>query len=330
MQPAPRTTVPWWRASVRRTVALRVCAGMVLAAGLMVGSSSCTATRNHTDTSMPAASDASATSMVTAAPLETATTTQTIPVYWLGRSVDAVYLYREFLPTPSADDPIVAALEVMMAHKPRDPDYFSVWSKPTRLGASISAKNVITVDVSADAFAQHVDEGIAERSVSQLVYTATAAAAMAGLVDTKASIQVSVLVDGHTAYNAFGHVPLDRPLTRNPGFLAPVWVIDPDNGSTYKKLPLKVLGQGISPTGVLNWSLSRIHNGAVGALYSSGTVTIPEGPNVLGEFSFNLVPPPGRYELAVYLTDPSKPGLRVGVDTKVLMVADPTGSDAVK
>ena len=80
---------------------------------------------------------------------------------------------------------------------------------------------MITIDISADAFGHKVDQGIAERSVAQLVYTATAAAAMAGLVDTTTAVQVSVLVDGHTGYNAFGHVPLDKPLTRNAAFRCP-------------------------------------------------------------------------------------------------------------
>lgn len=271
--------------------------------------------------SMPP-SDATSPALVTAAPLETATASQTIPVYWLGHSSGDVFLYREFLPTKSSDDPIVTALRTMMSAKPKDPEYFSIWDSPSRLGASISAKNVITVDVSADAFNQKVDAGIAKRSIAQLVYTATAAAAMSGLVDSSSSIQVSVLVDGHTGYNAFGHVPLDKPLTRNAALLAPVWIIDPGQDSIYKKLPLQVQGQGVSPTGVLNWQLSKASNGKVGGLYLSGTVNIAEGPNELGKFSFSLVPPPGNYQLSVYIQDPKSPDKQIAPDTKMIRIAD--------
>lgn len=330
MQVVPSSPRPRKRVITRRSTALRGWIGLALAASLLVGTSSCTTSANQHVTAMPESTDNTATSMVSSVPLETATTTQQIPVYWLGKSNSAVYLYREFLPGKGTDDPIVAALAAMMGQKPKDPDYFTAWSKPARLGASISAKNVITVDVSADAFSQHLDEGIAERSIAQLVYTATAAAAMAGLVDSRSPIQVSVLVDGHTAYNAFGHVPLDKPLTRNPAFLAPVWVIDPEYGASYKKLPLQVFGQGISTTGVLQWSLSTVRNGTVDSLYASGTVDISAGPGVLGQFNFNIAPTTGRYELAVYYTDPTQPGVRLGVDTKSISITDAAGNIELK
>lgn len=282
----------------------------------------CTPTQpDSTNVSMPPSNATTAPALVTAAPLETATTSQTLPVYWLGRSSDDVFLYRDFFPTKSTDDPMVAALRAMMGTKPKDPDYFTIWNSPTKLGASISAKNVITVDVSADAFAQKVDKGIAERSVAQLVYTATAAAAMSGLVDSGSSIQVSILVDGHTGYKAFGHIALDRPLTRNPALVAPVWIIDPAQDATYKTLPLKVEGQGVSPTGTLAWSLAKMTNDTPGEVYLNGTVTIHEGPNELGQFSFSLVPPAGTYELSVYIADPKSPGNKIGVDTKTVRIA---------
>ncbi|MGO4385319.1 GerMN domain-containing protein [Specibacter sp. RAF43] len=282
-----------------------------------VGLAGCTAgIPASSDHVMPTTASNTATSMVSSAPLETATTTQAIPVYWLGHSNDAVYLYREYLPAPSTDDPIVTALTAMMSRHPKDPDYFSVWNKPSRIGASISAKNVITVDVSADAFGQKVDRGIAERSVAQLVYTATAAAAMAGLIDSSQSIQVSILVDGHTGFNAFGHVPLNTPLTRETGFVAPIWIMDPANDTAVKNLPLKVSGQGISTTGTLRWSLSALKNGAAGDVRLSGTTAITKGPNELGGYSFTLAPPPGSYQLAVYATDPATPGARIATDTK--------------
>ncbi|MGA7204779.1 MAG: GerMN domain-containing protein [Specibacter sp.] len=267
---------------------------------------------------MPATAGSNVAALGTSAPLETPTTNQTIPIYWLGHSNDSVYLYREFFSTPATDDPIVASLQAMMTQKPKDPDYFSVWNKPSRLGASVSAKNVITVDISSDAFGQKVDQGIAERSVAQLVYTATAAAAMAGLIDTAAAVQVSVLVDGHTGYNAFGHVPLDKPLTRNSSFVAPVWIIDPGNGSAYSSLPLKVTGQATSPTGTLGWSLSTMKDGKPVGVYLSGTVTVAKGSDQLGAFGFNLVPPLGTYQLSVFITDPAAPGTQVSVDTKVV------------
>lgn len=308
----------------RARLAAAVAAASLLATGCTAG------IRNHDDTVMPTTAGAQSTSLVTSAPLETATAGQTIPVYWLGHSDSSVYLYREFLASPTTDEPIVASLEAMMTRSPKDPDYFSVWKKPSRLGASISAKNVITVDVSSDAFSQTVDAGIAKRAVAQLVYTATAAAAMAGLINPDSTPQVSVLVDGHTGYKAFGHVSLDNPQTRDPSLLAPVWIIDPGNDSTYHALPLKVDGQGISPTGSLTWSLAKVVDGKAGSVQQTGTVKIPKGPDQFGPFSFNLVPPLGTYEISVFITDPSAPGGKVGVDSKVVTLAGPSPTPARK
>ncbi|GAA5229621.1 GerMN domain-containing protein [Arthrobacter cryoconiti] len=259
----------------------------------------------------------------TTTPLETPTANQKIPVYWLGHSNESVFLYREFSPVPTTDDPIVASLRIMMADKPQDPDFFSVWNEPSQLGASISAKNVITIDISSDAFAQKVDAGIAERSIAQLVYTATASASMSGLIDPSANIGVSILVDGHTGYNAFGHVLLDKPLTRNTGFVAPVWITEPSNGTVTKALPLNVSGSGMSPTGKLVWILEAMEDGKVSHVAMSGTVEISQGPNELGSFNFVLVPPLGNYQVSVFIEDPSRPGVRVGVDTKVLSISAP-------
>ncbi len=295
----------------------------ILGLSLVLSLLGCTPTNTDShDVSMPPSSATTSPALVTAAPLETATAFQTLPVYWLGRSGDDVFLYREFFPTKTTDDPLVAALRAMMGAKPKDPDYFTIWNSPTRLGASISAKNVITVDISADAFGQKVDNGIAERAVAQLVYTATAAAAMSGLVDSGSTIQVSILVDGHTGYKAFGQVPLENPLTRNPALVGPVWIIDPAENAIYKTLPLKVAGQGVSPTGTLAWELAKVSNDMVDGVHLNGTVNIAGGPNELGKFSFSLVPPAGTYQLSVYIDDPQSPGRQLGLDTKIVRIAE--------
>lgn len=300
-------------------------AGLALALAL----TGCTAKEpQQPAATMPTTQTTPPAGLVSSAPLETARSTQTLPVYWLGRNDQDVFLYREFFSAKTTDEPMVAALRTMMGTRPLDPDYYSLWNAPSRLGVSISAQNVITVDVSADAFGQQVDQGIAERSIAQLVYTATAAAAMAGLVDSNSTLQVAILVDGHTGYKAFGHVPLDKPLTRDPALVAPVWIIDPAEGRNVGSLPLAVEGQGVSTTGTLAWSLAPVAGdpaggATVGASYLDGTVSLANGPGQLGGFSFTLLPPPGRYELAVYINDPAMPGIRRGLDTKIVNITKP-------
>ncbi|BAS12133.1 hypothetical protein AHiyo8_04360 [Arthrobacter sp. Hiyo8] len=137
------------------------------------------------------------------APLETTQASNKIPVYWIGRSDTDTFLYREFRDNPGNENPITTALRIMMSQKPLDHDFFTPWQNPGSLATSISGKNVVTVDVSRDAFNSNLDAGMAQRAVQELVYTATAAAASSGLIDSGQQIKVTILVDGHTDYMAF-------------------------------------------------------------------------------------------------------------------------------
>lgn len=301
------------RSRLRRPVGTAATAALaaLALAGCTVGGP------RQVDASMPASDGTTASALATRGPLETTATNLTIPVYWLGHSNSDVFLYREFLPAPAKSDPIVAALAAMTSQRPLDPDYFTVWKKPSRLGASISAHNVITVDISADAFSPNVDEGIAQRSISQLVYTATAAASMAGLIDPSQKLEVSILVDGHTGYNAFGHVPLTKPLTRDTGFVAPIWIVDPANGATFGSGSVKVTGRGTSGTGSVDWQLRQVSGDTTGAVVRSGSAPVSGGPNQLGGFSFTLSLPAGTYELRVFTAKAGDPAQQPGLDSKV-------------
>jgi len=268
---------------------------------------------------MPPSGGPGPTSTVTSAPLETALSASKVPVYWLGHSNNDIYLYREFLPGGNNADPIQTALQGMTSQKPLDADYFTPWKKASTLSASISAKNVITVDISSDAFSTGVDEGIAKRAIQQLVYTATAAAANAGLIDSNQSVQVVILVDGHTDYQAFGKVKLDKPLTREGSYVAPVWIIDPQDSETVPD-PVKVDGRGISADGKLSWQLLKTDSSGSKSVYLSGSTPVAAGASQLGTFSFTVAPPPGTYELRVFVKDPADPTAQPGVDSKQIVV----------
>lgn len=290
-----------------------------LCAALLLSGCSAPGSPTPADATMPPAGGSTPTSTVSSAPLETTQSSAKIPVYWLGHSNNDVFLYREFLAVNGNGDPIQAALMAMTSQKPLDGDYFTPWKKPSKLGASISAKNVITVDISSDAFSDNVDAGIAQRAIQQLVYTATAAAANAGLIDDNSSIQVVILVDGHTDYEAFGKVALNGPLVREGTFLAPVWVIDPQDGSRLNA-PVKVNGRGVSANGQLLWQLLKFDAKGRQSVYLSGSTAIRTGSGQLGAFDFTLKPPPGSYELKVFAADPGHPAAKPGVETKKLEV----------
>lgn len=243
----------------------------------------------------------------TSAPLETSQASNKAPVYWIGRSEGENYLYREFRDVEDQENPVTRALRVMMSQQPADPDFFTPWQNPKKLATSISGQNVITVDVSADAFNSNVDAATAELAVQQLVYTATAAGASAGLIDSGRQIQVMVLVDGHTDYRAFKHVPLGAPTSRAAGVVAPVWIIDPQEGAELADRPVKVSGRSTAPGGTLHWEVLRIDGEKIKTPVLNGNATAaPAGdPAEAGTFSFTAALPPGSYEARVAQTDAS-------------------------
>ena len=273
-------------------------------------------------TPQPGITDAASPSQVmsaqaptTSAPLETTQASNKAPVYWIGRSNESMFLYREFRDVPEQDNPVTRALRVMMSQKPLDPDFFTPWQNPKKLASSISGKNVITVDLSADAFNSNVDPAMAERAVQQLVYTATAAAASAGLIDAGQQIQVVVLVDGHTDFVAFNHIRLGAPTARSAGMVAPVWIIDPQEGTSVEDGAVKISGRSTAPGGTLRWEILRI-DGSVTTTYLNGTVTASAEAGQSGAFSLSANLGPGNYEVRVSQLEDGNPAEDLNVDTR--------------
>ena len=254
---------------------------------------------------------------ITSAPLETAQTSNKAPVYWIGRSNDNAFLYREFRDVPDQDNPVTRALRVMMSQKPLDPDFFTPWQNPKKLATSISGKNVITVDVSADAFNSNVDAAMAERAIQQLVYTATAAAASAGLIDSGQQVQVVVLVDGHTDYVAFDHVRLGAPTSRSAGMVAPVWIIDPQEGTSVADGSVKISGRSTVQGGKLRWEILKVDgDGDQDRLSQRRDATASADAAQSGLFTLSVNLGPGNYEVRVSQVDAEDSAKEVFLDTR--------------
>ncbi|MHA7277617.1 GerMN domain-containing protein [Arthrobacter sp. Hz1] len=253
-------------------------------------------------------------------PPATATSGNLLPVYWLGDNEGDLLLYREFIEGDQGGDPIAAAIQAMTASSPLDPDYFGSWSPASTVSASISPDNIITVDISSDAFGAGIDEGSAYQAIQQLVYTATAAAANAGLVSDGDPGSVVVLVDGVAGFNAFGQIELGGRMQRDAALIAPIWIIEPQHGEVRDQSTITVAGSAVSEVGVLHWRISAV-DGAVLEPYRSGTVRLDDGPGSPGPFEFTIALLPGEYEISVFdrpSDDPSGPELNT--DTKRITV----------
>ena len=252
----------------------------------------------------------------TSAPLETTQSSNKAPVYWICRSNGNVFLYREFRDVPEQENPVTRALRAMMSEKPLDPDFFTPWQDPEKLASSISGKNVITVDVSEDAFNSNLDADMATRAIQQLIFTATAAAASSGLIDSGQQIQVRILVDGHTDYLAFGHVQLGAPMSRAAGMVAPVWIIDPQEGTDMAGGSVKITGRSTLPGGKLRWQILRAEGNGTKTPYLTGETTAAAEAAQSGLFTLALSLSAGSYELRVSQVDAAGSGQDLNVDTR--------------
>lgn len=247
----------------------------------------------------PAATGTAPAGPSTSAPLETTQSSNKAPVYWIGRSDTNVFLYREFRDVPEQENPVTRALRAMMSEKPLDPDFFTPWQNPDNLATSISGKDVITVDVSEDAFNSNLDADTAVRAVQQLVYTATAAAASSGLIDSGQQIRVRILVDGHTDYVAFKHVQLGALMARASGLVAPVWIIDPQENVEVANGSVKITGRSTLPGGRLGWQILKSEGDGNKTPFLTGETTAATDPAQAGVFTLALTLPAGDYELRV-------------------------------
>ena len=283
----------------RRLVRAGAGAALLVA---MLATGGCGVVAEYPTTTMPTAFSAESRSLapMTISPPAEAGTGTLMPVYWLGLNDTTVSLYREFLQSDNTGDPIGEAVRAMTAGKPLDQDYFTPWQPADKVTASISSKNVITVDIPSKAFKGSLDAGMAHRAVQQLVYTATAAAVNAGLTTVGQESTVVVLVDGKAGYRAFGHESLEEPLRRDPSLVAPIWIIDPQE-SQVRSTSLTVTGTAASQPEGLYWRAEPVVDGRPSSdAVASGRVDFHEGPGSTREFTFSTTLAPGTYSLKVY------------------------------
>jgi hypothetical protein len=278
-----------------RMAMLAVVTGLGALSGCVGATGGSTTTMPESSAPPPAVSTPSR-----SVPLETLSSQRLSPVYWLGERDATVYLYREYLSAEDQGDPVTTALKYMTEHRPTDPDFFNLWSPASRIGTSVGSDNVITVDLSADAFARKVDAGLAERAIQQLVYTATAAAANSGLLAPAPAARVDILVDGHTGFEAFGHVKLTGPISRTASLRAPIWIIVPQQDTEHPAGRVNVHGISQKFPGGTHWELSVRNDDGSLAVDSSGTAEPGAGTLGPGEYSVDLTLEPGDYRIAVW------------------------------
>lgn len=241
--------------------------------------------------------------------MESLSTNRLAPVYWLSESDDTVRLYREFVKIADVGDPIASAVSHMLAAKPSDPHYFNLWRPSAMVGASVNADNVITLDIDRKAFGAQLDRGLAERSIAQLVYTATAAASNSGILSDGIDTSVRILAEGSSDFLAFGQISLDQSFTRDVKLAAPLWIIDPQYGSERPAGQVTFHGLSAEFSGGEFWEI-REHDpkpaaksAKPGKLVASGALDTGGTGLDANEFSFSYQLEPGTYSFSAWGVD---------------------------
>jgi hypothetical protein len=243
----------------------------------------------------------------------------TVPVYVAARQNGRIVLFREFRRQPvrgDAANQVEAAVRLALASAPQDADYVRLFATPQapRVRATVTDQ-LVTVDVSPAPRAASAapSEAEATAAVQQLVWTATAAAAV-GTTGSPAAAparSVRLTLGGGTSRPLFGLVPLDRPFDRHFGGdpRAGVWVIDPAEGSAHAAGALAAAGDAVAGDGA-TVHVTLVHDGRTIAEQDVPLTPQPgaTGPVRPGQRGVWRVPgldasAPGNYRLEVSATD---------------------------
>lgn len=222
-----------------------------------------------------------------------------VPLYWIGNNGKSSYLYREYQEyrsddAASAGDVVATAVAMLTRGHPQDPDYHNPWNTAESVGSSLSTDGTLTINLSSDAFNQSVSDAEAKLATQQLIYTATAAAAVGGIATAGPSTKVVILVDGHRGYK-FGQQTLGKPMTRDPDAAAPLWIIDPGQDTVSKSdVSVKMVSTNVASK--VSWDIRKN-----GAEVASGDEELSIEEDGLQEIQFSKRLAPGEYTIRMYV-----------------------------
>lgn len=210
-----------------------------------------------------------------------------VPVYYVVESPDGPRLVREYRTVPDRGDLVTSALMAMMSLLPNDPDYSTPWVAPESVTVERQG-DLLRVDVPAVAFSQGIGSELSARAIDQLVYTATAAAAVEG----DPVEQVEIVKDGQQG-EVWGHLTVGEALTRSPQIdvLNHTWILSPTEGESVPAGEVTIRGYGASFEGNF-----VVHVDGPGVDVMEPTTGTGIG---FGEWEYSLELEPGEYTVHV-------------------------------
>jgi hypothetical protein len=227
---------------------------------------------------------------------------EAVPVYYVGETPAGPRLFREFHRLTVPDDAAgtaKAALVEALSSSALDPDYRTPWAGlDIAVGLVTRAGDTVVVDLGSASYGGDLRErplgmskAEADMAVEQLVHTVQAV--------YQEPVPVQVLLQGDPIDTLLG-VPVSEPLAAGDPMQvqAPVWIIEPQEGSTGNGFV--VTGRGAFFEANVAWELLEGDR-----VVDEGFATAEECCT-LAPFSFRVdAPAPGDYTLRVYDADMS-------------------------
>jgi hypothetical protein len=222
-----------------------------------------------------------------------------LPVYFVGATVAGPRLYREYwkLPTGAGtvEERTSAALGAVLGGvAPADAEYRSPWPAGAELGPVSIGADTVQVDIDRASTNPGVDEATAVAAVQQLVWTATAVSGATGVL---------LLVDGRPANDLWGLVGVGSVLHRDPAAstLAPIWIIDPQSGTTVGgTFTVRLAGIVAGTRTGAAASVGLVVRDPTGATVWRRQVALSAAAPAQGTATLSVTLPAGRYSIEGY------------------------------
>ncbi len=274
----------WWPAWLPRGLVLvGFTGGTALVAAALAAVVLLGVPRSHPPTSAPAA------------PVQGGPPSANLPVYYAGSTSSGPRLYREYHPMLVADNgpgakAAAAVSAMLLRHSAFDPDYTSLWPEGVTVRSAVVKEDTVAVDLAGlPAGSGGADRPTVRTSLEQLIWTATAATG---------TTKVRLLAEGQPVTTFRGMAGLGAVLTRGPAVdvLAPVWLIDPQQGAPVGHT-VKVRLAGSVFEGAVRL---RVRTGS-GAVVSDQPVKLSAGAPQRGEAQLSVTLPAGAYTIEAYV-----------------------------
>lgn len=190
-------------------------------------------------------------------------TSMSLKMFYVADTGTDLRLYREQALVPDDGPPGLAALRYLVAHKPVDPDYSSLWPTTTVIKGITMSGSEATVDLAPVQL--QVGASSEQMAIEQLLWTLTAA--------SPGVKSMRITINGKPVESLAGHVDATQAFSKPAAYevVATVWMLKPEQGATVSSRSFTLSGMACTFEAAVVWSIRK------------GTTTVRKGAATAAE-----------------------------------------------